>query len=171
MVPNRSRQHRRERGAGAYSHVSADGARPPTRNHRQPSGTVAKRVDPRREEQRSELKQALARAQAACRYVDAMSALLGLVALEPHEPRWHQKYGEVLRTLGRNREAAAAHRRAARRYEALGFPVRASAALRLADTLDGTDSSAQMQQPGSDRPTPIAARLEEFITTVRPPRK
>jgi len=89
--------------------------------------------------------------------------------LEPTEPRWHQKYGEVLRTLGRNAEAAAAYRRVARRYEALALPARASAALRVADLLDGQDSSDRVEQLESAHlaTRPIPSPYERV--TARPP--
>jgi hypothetical protein len=156
MTPQRSRINRSERTGGAY---------------RQHSGTIARRAQDMRQGNRSALSDALTRALAARRYGEAMTRILNLIELEPHEPRWHQKYGEVLRTLGRNREAAAAYRRAARRYEALALPVRASAALRVADGLDGGDSSPQIAPRSSDRvPSTPAVVLPEERITERPPR-
>jgi hypothetical protein len=115
---------------------------------------------------RSVLIEGATRALAARRYGDAIEHILGLVALEPSEPRWQQKYGEVLRTLGRDREAAAAYRRAARRYEAQALPALASAAERVADSLDGGGPSLaervlqqrQVTQPIArvDVPRPLA---------------
>lgn len=82
------------------------------------------------------LKAAMTLAIAERRYTDALSEIIGLVALNPLDPRWPHKYGDILRTLGRTEEAAAAFRRSATRYEASGFSVRAKAMLRLADELE-----------------------------------
>ena len=156
MFPNRSRTKRAE-SAGAG---------------RQLSGPVPKQTEQAREERRAGLAQAVMRAIAERRYGDATTRILDLIALDPAEPRWHQKYGEVLRTLGRNREAAAAYRRAARRYEAARLPVRASAVLRVADTLDGVASSPPTAQRSSDRDaTRSLLRSEERspLGTFRPP--
>ncbi len=159
MFSNRSRTNRAEH-AGA-----------PARG-RQHSGTVPKQADPDREARCAALADQVMRAIAGRRYGDATTRLLDLIAMEPDEPRWHQKYGEVLRTLGRNREAAAAYRRAARRYEVHGLPVRASAALRVADTLDGVPSTTPAVQRTSDRnATRPVLQSEDNSTagTVRPP--
>lgn len=58
---------------------------------------------------------------------DALAALEGLELLEPDEARWAHRKGEVLRRLGRAREAEAAFVRAVDRYAAQGFLTRAAA--------------------------------------------
>jgi hypothetical protein len=88
-------------------------------------------------EHRELLRESLQQSLTERRYHDALNHILGLISLDPSDPRWPHKYGDVLRSLRRNHEAAAAYRRAARRYEAAGFPVRANAMLRLSDELDG----------------------------------
>jgi len=91
-------------------------------------------------EHRELLRESLQHSLTERRYHDALNHILGLISLDPSDPRWPHKYGDVLRSLRRNTEAAAAYRRAARRYEAAGFPVRANAMLRLSEELDGAVS-------------------------------
>lgn len=180
MVPSRSRTNHSGQSAGAYSFGPAQ---------RQTSGPVAKAVDPRAEvpraeraesapvmhnrvpDRRSILSEGVTQSLAQRRYSDALACIMRLVTLEPAEPRWHQKYGEVLRTLGRKKEAAAAYRRAARRYEALALPTRASALLRVAEMLDGGSASTPPARTSSDRhPTHPVAPLPpaDERVTVRP---
>jgi len=87
------------------------------------------------------------------RYSDALNHILGLISLDPADPRWPHKYGDVLRSLRRTDEAAAAYRRAARRYEAAGFPVRATAMLRLAGQLMGESGAVAIER---DESTPVS---------------
>ena len=101
------------------------------------------------------------------RYNDALNHILGLISLDPGDPRWPHKYGDVLRSLRRTDEAAAAYRRAARRYEAAGFPVRATAMMRLAGELMGESGSVRIESdeispaqvdgsaPASQQPKPL----------------
>lgn len=183
MVPNRSRASRSSQSAGAYSFGPAH---PPlARVTRQVSGPVAKDVDPRSRArgERSEsapvvparvadrrlLAESVTQSLAKRRYGDALASILRLVMLDPTEPRWHQKYGEVLRTLGRDQEAAAAYRRAARRYEAMALHVRASAALRVAETLEGVSSSSLTVPISTDRNRSEPILRAEDRITVRPP--
>jgi hypothetical protein len=115
---------------GAYSFVHpgrVSGSRP-----------VSKASGPDR---RTILCEGVAQSLSARRYEDALVWIRKLVMLDPHEPRWHQKNGEVLRTLARSREAAAAYRSASRCYRAAGLHARASAAQRVADSLDGNVST------------------------------
>jgi len=161
MVPSRSHSNHSGQSAGAYSFGPAQ---------RQVSGPVAKVViDPRAQtapgeraqsgpvlrnrvpDKRSILSDGVTQSLAQRRYSDALACIMRLVMLEPAEPRWHQKYGEVLRTLGRKKEAAAAYRRAARRYEAMALPTRASALLRVAEMLDGVSASTPPARTSSDR--------------------
>jgi Flp pilus assembly protein TadD len=85
---------------------------------------------------RDAAKEALAGALHMRRHEEALQQIQTLMALDPSDPRWPHKYGDVLRSLGRRTEAAAAFRRAARRYEIFGFPLRAQAMVRLACELE-----------------------------------
>jgi tetratricopeptide (TPR) repeat protein len=134
MVPSRSRASR--------------SGRPAPQRERQVSGPVARNHVP---DKRSILSDAVTQSIAKRRYDDALGCIMKLVALEPAEPRWHQKYGEVLRTLGRHKEAAAAYRRAASRYELTALPARASALLRVAETLEGGSASTPPTRVSTDR--------------------
>jgi hypothetical protein len=182
MFANRQRTSDPARSGGAYS-FGPDGQ---PRRARQVSGSVAK-VNPGRpterdrlSERRSELADDVTQLLAKRRYADALASIQRLVMLDPTDPRWHQKHGEVLRTLGRNREAAAAYRVAARRYEALALPARSSAAYRVAESLEGVTStppSAPVSAPVSARPTSTDRQpsqpllpIEDRIT-ARPPWK
>lgn len=60
-----------------------------------------------------------------------------LEGLEPDDARWPRKCGDLLRMAGRPHDAAAAYRRAAKRYEAQGFHDRARAMTVLARSLGG----------------------------------
>ena len=134
MVPQRPREKRSEQ--------------PAPQRERQVSGPVARNHVP---DKRSILSDAVTQSIAKRRYDDALANIMRLVALEPAEPRWHQKYGEVLRTLGRHKEAAAAYRRAAARYDVMALPARASALLRVAETLEGGSASAPPTRISTDR--------------------
>jgi hypothetical protein len=93
---------------------------------------------------RQHLKDELQAAMVARRYNHALEHIMCLEALEPTDPRWAHKHGDLLRTLGRLTEAAAAYRRAARRYDALGFPVRSAAMITLARELGGISGPVQL---------------------------
>jgi Flp pilus assembly protein TadD len=173
MAPTRSKTQRGAPSAGSYSH-----AREPVSlrvaHDRTVSGAVPTRArasqsgeDPRVAHRRSGLAGEVTRALAERRYADALGTILKLVMLDPCEPRWHQKYGEVLRTLGRGAEAAAAYRRAARRYEALALPARANALLRVADTLDGASPSSGASSTDRQATVPITDPVGR--ATRRPP--
>lgn len=136
------KSNRAERPSGAYSHNPgrADETSP-IRKRRTPVPSSPK-------EQREALRDSLQVAMNERRYNDALNHILGLVALEPSDPRWPHKYGDVLRSLRRNNEAAAAYRRAASRYEGAGFPVRATAMLRLAGELEGDSGPRAREESG-----------------------
>lgn len=104
------------------------------------------------------LRESLQQALQGRRYHDALHTILGLIALDPTDPRWPHKYGDVLRSLRRENEAAAAYRRAARRYDAAGFPVRAAAMMRLARELEG-DSGPRRREDLEQSP-----RLRSDVT-------
>jgi predicted Zn-dependent protease len=147
-----SRTYPSNREGGAYHYSGAPSEPPRAASDRPHSGVVARRAEAIREKKRLVLTETVTQTLAERRFGDAMAAIRALIAHFPEEPRWHKKEGELLRTLGRNREAAAAYRRAARRYDAMALPVRAGAALRAADALDGGDSAAHRPQLSSDRP-------------------
>jgi hypothetical protein len=93
---------------------------------------------------RQQLKDELQQAMVSRRYNHALDHIMCLEALEPTDPRWPHKHGDLLRSLGRLTEAAAAYRRAARRYDALGFPVRSVAMITLARELGGISGPVQI---------------------------
>ena len=111
------------------------------RESSRPGQRVSEQPESRPDRELESLRKAMNDAIAERRYTDALSHIIGLVAANPSDPRWPHKYGDLLRMLGRNEEAAAAFRRSAARYEASGFTVRAKAMLRLADELDGKSSA------------------------------
>lgn len=139
-----------ERPSGAYGTRGAkhgSGARPSLRPRSAssrptspPNGRVAggrqAELSNEAEAKRELHKDALQQALATRRHSDALQNITSLIALDPSDPRWPHKYGDVLRSMGRPDEAAAAYRRAARRYELFGFPLRAQALVRLAGELD-----------------------------------
>jgi hypothetical protein len=93
---------------------------------------------------RQRIKDELQDAMVSRRYTHALEHLMCLEALEATDARWPHKLGDLLRTLNRLNEAAAAYRRAGRRYEALGFPVRAAAMLTLARELGGISGPVRL---------------------------
>jgi hypothetical protein len=134
-LTNSFKRTRAERPSGAYmqGRSSRPGPSSPAMRRRSTPKPPASSMN----EQRESLKEALTTAMNARRYGDALDHILGLITLDEADPRWPHKYGDVLRSLRRTSEAAAAYRRAARRYEAAGFPVRANAMYRLAVELQG----------------------------------
>jgi predicted RNA polymerase sigma factor len=60
-----------------------------------------------------------------------------LEALEPAEPRWPHKRGDLLRNFGKPNEAAQAYRRAATLYEEQSLAARGKAMRTLARKLGG----------------------------------
>lgn len=81
------------------------------------------------------LRQALTTALQERRHLDALGLIARLEAMEPDEPRWPHKRGDVLRAAGKRGDAAAAYRRAAVRYNGRGFPAREAAMINLAQQL------------------------------------
>ncbi len=81
------------------------------------------------------LRQALTSALQERRHPDALGLIAQLEAVEPDDPRWPHKRGDVLRAAGKRGDAAAAYRRAAVRYNDRGFPAREAAMLSLAEQL------------------------------------
>lgn len=81
-------------------------------------------VDPKKIEK---LREAWEKAVAKDRLKDALAALDGLELLEPHEARWAHRKGDVLRRLGKMKEAEESFVRAVRCYQQQGFLARAAA--------------------------------------------
>jgi predicted Zn-dependent protease len=81
------------------------------------------------------LKKALSAALARRDHARALELIARLEALEPGDPRWPHKCGDLLRREGRVRDAASAYRRAAERYEGQGFDTRSRAIRHLARSL------------------------------------
>jgi predicted Zn-dependent protease len=75
-------------------------------------------------------------------YTASARLLQELERLEPSEPRWPHKHGDLLRASSHVHAAAAAYRRAAERYAERGFSERARAMTSLARTLG--DASAKL---------------------------
>lgn len=91
---------------------------------------------------------------------DALAALTELEKLEPEEPRWSQRLGEILRRLGKAREAEEAFVRATERYVKQGFLPRAIAMAKLVISLNParTDLLKQLEpKPAAARPPPLPA--------------
>ena len=165
MFANRLRRVHGDGTTGTYSQSGAA----PRRLHRQESGKVTKRQSAAAHDARTALVNAVQAALVARRYPVALGHILDLIVREPNEPRWQQKYGEVLRILGRDREAAAAYRRAARRYEAAGLAAHASAVERVAEMLDGAAPTRGVVRLSDHRATQPVDRDESTNVTVRPP--
>lgn len=70
------------------------------------------------------------------RLPEAVSLCTELQRLEPREPRWPHRRGDVLRRAGRREEAVAAYERAADLYASQGFVARAVAMARVVMDLD-----------------------------------
>ncbi len=106
---------------------------------------------------------------------DALAALTELEKLEPEEPRWSQRLGEILRRLGKAREAEEAFVRATERYVKQGFLPRAIAMAKLVISLNParTDLLKQLEpKPPAARPPPLppaAARPAAPAARVVPP--
>ena len=66
----------------------------------------------------------------------ALEAYVELERLEPSDPQWPKRAGDMLRKLGKDREAIAAYDRAVDRYAQSGFVVQAIAMCRLILQLD-----------------------------------
>ena len=81
---------------------------------------------------------ALMRALVEERHEPALGHLATLIELEPDEPRWHERCGDVLRLLDRAHEAATAYRTAAFRYDAQALSDHGSELRQLADQLEAT---------------------------------
>lgn len=73
------------------------------------------------------LREAWEKAIAKDRLKDALAALDGLELLEPNEPRWPHRKGDVLRRLDKKKEAEESFVRAVRCYQMQGFFTRAAA--------------------------------------------
>jgi CRP-like cAMP-binding protein len=95
---------------------------------------------------------------------DAAAALEALGRLEPQEPRWPHRLGEVLRRLGRVAEAEAAFVRAVRVYVSHGFLTRAAAVAKIvvemnparADILKELDQAPAQKLRDEHRPAPTS---------------
>lgn len=151
---------RAERPSGAYKQGPSNRPAPTSAMRRRKTPVQLAAMSPK--EEREALREGLQLAMNERRYSDALNHILGLIALDPSDPRWPHKYGDVLRSLRRNNEAAAAYRRAARRYESAGFPVRATAMMRLAGELEG-DSGPRASEPSKSGTHVISGRNDATI--------
>ena len=89
-------------------------------------------------------REALEKALSRREHGKALVLLTTLAALEPDEPRWPHKQGDVLHSLGRSHEAAVAYRLACECYVGRGFAERGQALKSLARSLAG--QSANLSQ-------------------------
>ncbi len=114
------------------------------------------------------LRQAWEEAIARDRPTDALTVLVELEELEPEEPRWAHRRGDVLRRLGRTTEAEAAFVQAVRAYVARGFLTRAAGLARTlaasnparADLLAELDPEPTRElRRASHAPSPLSPRL------------
>jgi hypothetical protein len=112
---------------------------------------------------RTELEQALAR-----RDNERARALLAdLQVLEPAEPRWPHKLGDLLRAAGRDEEAAIAYRQAGRVYSDRGFGDRSRAMTVLARTLAGRSAPLPNVRPVHPSLRPDSGNLEIPVVSLR----
>jgi CRP-like cAMP-binding protein len=94
---------------------------------------------------------------------DALAALEQLELLEPKEARWPHRAADVLRRLGRMKDAELAYDRAMAMYEKQGFVARAVAVAKIIATLnparesalDGADQHAARALRAATKPPPV----------------
>jgi hypothetical protein len=89
----------------------------------------------------------------------ALEVLAQLETLDPDEPRWPHKRGDVLLTLGQPAQAAEAYHAAADRYAAQGFPPRAAAIRQHAERLSSPTLPDPAQQSPQATPSQTDPRL------------
>jgi hypothetical protein len=77
---------------------------------------------------------------------EALPVVIALARLEPGEPRWPRRYGDLMRSIGRPAAAARAYVAAGRRYSIQGFAPRAAAMTKLASQVAA--SACERQIPG-----------------------
>ncbi len=112
---------------------------------------------------RTELEQALLRRD----NTRARALLVDLHALEPSEPRWPHKLGELLRAAGLEQDAAVAYRQAARVYEERGFAERARATIVLARSLSGRSAPLSAVRPAHPSLRPDSGHIELPVMQLR----
>ncbi len=94
------------------------------------------------------------------RPADAVAVLAALERLEPEEPRWSQRLGEVLRRLGKKHEAEEAFVRATEGYVKQGFLPRAIAMAKLVTSLNPARADLLARfEPPKPAPAPAPSRL------------
>lgn len=89
----------------------------------------------------AQMKDELEAALASGKLPRALELATELERREPNEARWPQKVGDILRRQKKDREAAAAFERAARRWAAQGFLARAIAMAKTVASLDPARAS------------------------------
>ncbi len=102
------------------------------------SGKIEKRPSNLKGMSLGALIDSLMRSLAAERHEAALAYVQELIMLDPDEALWHERHGDVLRTLDRRPEAAAAYRGAALRYEVQSLSERGSELRLIAQRLDAT---------------------------------
>lgn len=86
------------------------------------------------------------------RYREALACYRALEGAEPDEPRWPHREGDLLKRLGRPREAIAAYERAVDLYARRGFVARAAAMAKVVMGIDPERADVL------ERVNPVAAR-------------
>lgn len=92
-----------------------------------------------------QLREGAAAAAAAGKYKRALESYNELERLEPTDAQWPKRAAEMLRRLGKLKEAIAAYDRAVDRYTAGGFLVQAIAVCKLILQLDPTHTQTQLR--------------------------
>jgi CRP-like cAMP-binding protein len=92
-----------------------------------------------------QLREDAAAAAAAGKHKRALEAYLELERLEPGDAQWPKRAAEMLRRLGKLKEAVAAYDRAVDRYTQGGFLVQAIAVCKLILQLDPTHTGTQVR--------------------------
>jgi CRP-like cAMP-binding protein len=137
-----------------------------------------------------QLREEAAAAAAAGKYKRALEGYNELERIEPNDAQWPKRAAEMLRRLGKLKEAVAAYDRAVDRYTAGGFLVQAIAVCKLILQLDPTHRQTQLrlsainEQQGNastrignlaesnvalhDNPA-VAALRDERLASTRPP--
>jgi CRP-like cAMP-binding protein len=108
---------------------------------------------------------------------DAVEPLQGLEKLEPREPKWPHRLGDLLRRLGRPREAEAAYERALRIYQQGGFLARAVAMAKTivdmnparASILEELDADAARSLRRQSKPQMFLPKAAPVLVPSAPP--
>lgn len=90
---------------------------------------------------------------------EALKLYAELEALEPTEPRWPHRRGDLLRRMGREWQAIDCYERAVHAYVALGFVARAAAMAKVILSIDPSRTSILEAVHGEQAPQPAPPPL------------